>query len=215
MPFFTLISIIVLNDINIFVCVCVCISICVCVYMCVTGFGKTVHVRTRIEIHFIAYYNSHTQALPRHSNKTAIDKKVCFFAYRLLLTLLSHKKTNTDPVGPLKGIKKVTCTLWSQTVQLNVCSPRGMVRGYCVHLSGLLCSLLGQLCLLTLLTHSPSPPSHTRPSLICGTCDIAGYVQKISQNHSVHQVAIYVSVMIAVSLLYFWCRSYFATCYQA
>ena len=32
----------------------------------VTGFGKTGHVRTRIAIHFIACYNSHTQALSRH-----------------------------------------------------------------------------------------------------------------------------------------------------
>jgi len=42
----------------------------------VTGFGKTNHVRTRIEIHFIAYYNSHTQALYRHSDTTAIDKNL-------------------------------------------------------------------------------------------------------------------------------------------
>jgi len=34
----------------------------------VTGFGKTDHVHTRIEIYFIAYYNSHTQALFRHSD---------------------------------------------------------------------------------------------------------------------------------------------------
>jgi len=37
-----------------------------------TGFGKTVLVHTRIEIQFIAYYNSHTQALSRHSNTIAI-----------------------------------------------------------------------------------------------------------------------------------------------
>jgi len=29
----------------------------------VAGFGKIVPVHTRIKIHFIAYYNSHTQAL--------------------------------------------------------------------------------------------------------------------------------------------------------
>jgi len=45
----------------------------------VTGFGKTVPVHTRSEIHFIAYYNSHTQALSRHSNTIAIDKKICFY----------------------------------------------------------------------------------------------------------------------------------------
>jgi len=40
----------------------------------VTGFGKTVHAHTKI----IVYYNSHTQALSRHSSKTTIDKQVCF-----------------------------------------------------------------------------------------------------------------------------------------
>jgi len=33
---------------------------------------KTLHVHTRIEIYFIAYCNSHTCALSRHSNKTVI-----------------------------------------------------------------------------------------------------------------------------------------------
>jgi len=40
----------------------------------VTGFAKTLHVCTRIEIHFIAYYNSHTRALSRHNSKTGIDE---------------------------------------------------------------------------------------------------------------------------------------------
>jgi len=66
----------------------------------VTGFGKTIPVRTRIEIHFIAYYNSHIQALSRHSDTIAIDKKVCF--YRLLFAgPIKPHRTNTDPVGPL------------------------------------------------------------------------------------------------------------------
>jgi len=55
----------------------------------VTGFGKTIPVCTRIVIHFIAYYNSHTQALAKHSGTIAIDKKVCFYTW-LLLTLSSH-----------------------------------------------------------------------------------------------------------------------------
>jgi len=45
----------------------------------VTGFGKTVPNRTRIEIYFIAYYNSYTQGLSRHSDTIAIDKRVCFY----------------------------------------------------------------------------------------------------------------------------------------
>jgi len=44
----------------------------------VNGFGKTLHVCTKIEIHFIVYFNSHTQALSRHSKKIAIDKKSAF-----------------------------------------------------------------------------------------------------------------------------------------
>jgi len=44
----------------------------------VTGFVKTIPVRTRIEIHFIAYYNSHTQGLSRHSDTIAIDGQVWF-----------------------------------------------------------------------------------------------------------------------------------------
>ena len=99
-----------------------------------TGFGKMGHVCTRIKIHFIAYYNSHTQALSRHSDTIAIDKESL-----LLQTAFS-------------------------------CSP-----------------------------------------LTCGTRDISGCVQNISQNQPVHPVAMQVSVMIAISLLYLCCKSYMAT----
>jgi len=92
------------------------------------------HVCTRIKIHFIAYYNSHTQALSRHSDTIAIDKESL-----LLQTAFS-------------------------------CSP-----------------------------------------LTCGTRDISGCVQNISQNQPVHPVAMQVSVMIAISLLYLCCKSYMAT----
>jgi len=54
----------------------------------VTGFGKTVPVRTKIEIHFIAYYNSHTQALSRHSDTIEIRRST--FTEDFLLTLASH-----------------------------------------------------------------------------------------------------------------------------
>jgi len=74
----------------------------------VTGFGKTDHVRTRIEIHFIACYNSHTQALSRHSDTTAIDKKVCFHR-RLFADPIKPCRTITDPVGPLGGFNKMAC----------------------------------------------------------------------------------------------------------
>jgi len=63
----------------------------------VTGFGKTVHVHARIEI-FIAYYNSHTQALSRHIDKIVIDKKVSFYGW-LFADPVKPCKTNTDPGG--------------------------------------------------------------------------------------------------------------------
>jgi len=76
----------------------------------VTGFGKTISVRTRIKIHFIAYYNSHTQALSRHSDTIAIDKKVCF--YRCLFAdSIKPCMTNTDPVGPVGCTNRVACGL--------------------------------------------------------------------------------------------------------
>jgi len=74
----------------------------------VTGFGKTDHVRTRIEINFIACYNSHTQALSRHSDTTAIDKKACFYR-RLFANPIKPCRTITGPVGPLGGFNKMAC----------------------------------------------------------------------------------------------------------
>jgi len=66
----------------------------------VTGFAKTFHVHTRIEIHFIAYYNSHTHAIFRHNNKIGIDK-------HLLLHPVKSWRTIIDPVRPLWGINWV------------------------------------------------------------------------------------------------------------
>jgi len=74
----------------------------------VTGFGKTVPVHTRIEIHFIAYYNSHTQGLSRHSDTIVIDKKVCFYR-QLFANPMKPCWTNSDPVGPLGCINRVAC----------------------------------------------------------------------------------------------------------
>jgi len=74
----------------------------------VTGFGKTVPVCTRIEIHFIANYNSHTQALSRHSDTIVIDKQVCFYRW-LFANPIKSCRTNTVPVGPLGCINRVAC----------------------------------------------------------------------------------------------------------
>jgi len=92
----------------------------------VTGFAKTFHVRTRIEIHFIAYCNSHTRALSRHNNKTGIDKQFCFYR-RPVFDPVKSRRTIIDPVRLLRGINKVH-SLGSNSVPLNVCTTRGMVR---------------------------------------------------------------------------------------
>ena len=114
------------------------IAIIVTIYIVlqyVTGFGKTVHVRTRIEIHFIAYYNSHTQTLSRYiqySNKIAIDKKVCF-CRRLFYDPIKPCRSNADSVRPLRALMG------------GLCSTRCLLglwygQGCCGHLSGLLCA---------------------------------------------------------------------------
>jgi len=119
----------------------------------VTGFGKTDHECTRFEIHFIACYNSHTQALSRHSDTTAIDKKVCFYRW-LLPTLSSH-------AGPSQ-------TLWGHWLALirwyvvPNCSIQHLLplwygKGCCGHLSGPLCTQFSRLCLRASLNHPPSP----------------------------------------------------------
>jgi len=72
----------------------------------VTGFTKTLHVCTRIEIHFIAYCNSHTCALSTHNNKTGIDKQVCFYR-RLVVDTFKSQGTIMYPVRPLRGINRV------------------------------------------------------------------------------------------------------------
>jgi len=58
---------------------------------------------------------------------------------------------------------------------------------------------------------SPFPPLPLAHPLIHSTCEIAGYIQKVSQSQPAQPVATYVSVMIATALLYFWCKSYVAT----
>jgi len=75
-------------------------------YIYVTGFAKTLHVCTRIEIHFIAYCNSHTCALFRHNNKAGIDKLVCFYRQPVFDPVKSWR-TIMDPVRPLRGINRV------------------------------------------------------------------------------------------------------------
>jgi len=72
----------------------------------VIGFAKTLQVRTRIEIHFIAYCNSHTRALSRHNNKTGIDKQVCFYR-RPVFDPVKSRRNIMDPVRLLRGINRV------------------------------------------------------------------------------------------------------------
>jgi len=126
----------------------------------VTGFGKTDHVCTRIETHFIACYNSHTPALSRHSDTTAIDKKVCFYR-RLFADPVKPCGTITDFVGPLGALIG-----WHVVPN---CSTRHLLCWWyggvcCDHLSGPLSTKLGRLCLRASLAHPPSPSTLLTPS---------------------------------------------------
>jgi len=123
-------------------------------YIYVTEFGKTGHVHTRIEIHFIVFNNSHTQALSRHSDTIAIDKKVCFYR-RLFANPIKPCRTNTYPVGQLGGINKVACG--PKLFHSTSCGMVRVAKTCYGHLSGPLCTQLGRLCLLILLTHPPTP----------------------------------------------------------
>lgn len=87
----------------------------------VTGFAKTLQLRTRFEIHFIAYYNSHTHALSRHNNKTGIDKLVCFYRRPVFDPVKSWRNT-MDPVRPLRSINRVA---WGPI--LSHCMPARLV----------------------------------------------------------------------------------------
>jgi len=72
-------------------------------YSYVTGFEETLHVcGTKIEIHFIAYYNSCTQALSRYSDKFAMDKQVCFYRW-LFADPVKPQKIKSDLVGATEG----------------------------------------------------------------------------------------------------------------
>jgi len=71
-----------------------------------TGFAKTLHVHTRIEIHFIAYCDSHTCELSRHNNKTGIDKQVYFYI-RPVFDPVKSRRTIIDSVRPLRSINRV------------------------------------------------------------------------------------------------------------
>jgi len=87
----------------------------------VTGFAKTLHLCTRIEIHFIACCNSHTCALFRHNNKTGVDKQVCFCRWPVFGSVKSLK-TIIDPMRPLRCINRVT---WGAI--LSHCMPARLV----------------------------------------------------------------------------------------
>jgi len=157
-----------------------------------TGFGKTVPASIRIEIHFIAYYNSHTQALSRHSDTIARDnKKVCFHK-QLFADPIKPCRTNTNPVGPLGCINRVACgpKLFHLTSALLVVWS-GL---WC-----LLCTQFGCLCLRALLTHPLPYLWHLWYFMLCS--------KHLSK--SVSPSSSYVS--IAISVFYFCSKSYVAT----
>ena len=59
----------------------------------VTGFAKTRHNSAWTEIHFIAWHESHTLGLSRHTNDRAKDNQVCF-----------HRQHFSDPVNPWRSM---------------------------------------------------------------------------------------------------------------
>jgi len=108
-----------------------------------------------------------------------------------------------DPVRPLKIINRVA---WGPILCFTVLSARPM------EWSGLLWPSVWPTVHTTwsaVSTGIVNPPTHP---LICSIHDIAGRVQNASQNQPVQPVAIYyVSAMIAIAPLYFWCKSHMAT----
>ena len=71
----------------------------------VTGSGKTDHVRTRIEIHFITGYHSHTNALSFPTDTPVLYGRVCFYE-RLISSLVERIQANRGAVSLLGGINK-------------------------------------------------------------------------------------------------------------
>jgi len=70
--------------------------------------GKPSMYVQKLKSILFAYRNGHTQALSWHSNKIAIDKKVCFYRW-LFPNPTKQWKANTVAGGPLRGTNKVTC----------------------------------------------------------------------------------------------------------
>jgi len=144
----------------------------------VTGFGKTGHVHTRIEIHFIAYYNGHTQALSRHSDTISIDKKVCFYR-RLLPTLSSH-------AGPSQPLWDHWRALIGWAVVTNCSTWRLVWSGWMEEVGGLV-NNASRYSQPSCVHRGPDRwPQHPHPPhpLIHGTHDIAGFVQNLSKSAS-------------------------------
>jgi len=169
--------------------------------------GKTIPVCIRIEIHFIAYYNCHTQALSRHSDIVAIDKMVYFYRWLFTDPIKPHK-TNTDPMGPLGYINRVAC------------SPKlfHLTPALLVVWSGLLWPFVWPTVHTTWLPESTgivNPPTFSlhppHPPLICSIHDISGCLEYLSKSACPSSNYIKVSVIIAISLLYFCYKSYVAT----
>jgi len=108
-------------------------------------------------------------------------------------------RTNSDLVGPLGCINRVACGLklfHSMSTLLMVWS-------------GLLWAFVWPTVHTTWLPVSENIINPPIPLFVASVIFQALF--KISQNQPVHLVAIQVSVMIAISLLYFCCKSYMAT----
>jgi len=99
--------------------------------------------------------HSHTQALYRHSDKTAIDMQVCFYK-RLFGDSVKSQRTKTDPVGPLRGINGV---VWGP-ILFHCTSAWFMVRGQGRRLLWTSVWPAGHTTWLAVSTGSVNPPTH-------------------------------------------------------
>ena len=99
----------------------------------VTSSGKTDHVGTTSEMHFVAPYHRYIHTLLKHSDNITRSGQVCFSMW-LFLGRAKHWKASTDGEGPLGGSYR---TAWTQIVSYTLASSSVMVCDWCGGLFGI------------------------------------------------------------------------------
>ena len=159
------------------------LSYCLCSLHGYLTFWKAMY--KKLEICFI---NSHTQALSRHSNNTAMDNQVCFI-WRLFDNPVKPQN-NTDTVRPLRGINKMA---WGAKLLQMSATTCGIVKSLCD------CRFLWPTGVHNLASCLAVLNQPTHP-LIRGTCrKCKKTISKTSKPTS----SIQVGILIAIVLLYF------------